>query len=281
MTKYIILTFIFIWSFTNVLKSQDLNGSSYFTLGSNSMQDKNYEDALTYFKLAIEQNEPNTKNATIEAGICCKILGNYKAAITFGKKALKYELTNYEKGRIYWLIGNSYGFMEDFNSAFKYFKLMKFTSDFYDIPVEFIFVKEGWYFLAQLDRDYIYYNKNRVKKIGNGKFKFWFKRYWDEKTMSEEDWKKIFEYGNDEQAVERRINEIKSERKYVSYSLTYEEYDLNNNRSRFLEAIDYDNKGNVIQQYNWENSSTSSWTNIVPGSVGELIYESLRSKFIK
>lgn len=245
------------------------------------MQEQNYEEALKNFELSIKYNEPKIKEATIEAGVCNKILGNYQEAIRFGKKASQYELSDWEKGRVYWLIGSAYGFLEDYKSAFNYFNLMKEASDFYDVPEEFKFVKEGWIYITQTGYDNIYYNKNTINKVGKSKIKIWLKWYWDEKSMNTDDWNKIYKYGNDSEAVDRRINEIMVERENVSYTLYFEEYDFSNNRSCLLEAVKYDNKGNVLSRISFENSSDKSWMNVIPGSVGELIYNTLKNKYNK
>lgn len=285
MIKEIIIVFLLVSLSPITILSQDTQSSLYYSLGSYSMQEYNYEEALKNFQLSIKYNEPKIKEATIESGVCNKILGNYQEAIKFGEKALQYELEDWEKGRVYWLIGVSYGFLEDYKTAFSYFELMKQSSNLYDIPEEFKSVKEGWYYITQSNYDNIYYNKNTIKKNEKGKINVWLKWYWDEKTMNEEDREKIFKYGNDTEAVNRRINEIMKERENVSYTLNYVEYDFINNQTRLLEAIKYDKKGNVLESISWENSEDdkvdSKWSNIVPGSVGEMVFNKLKNKYYK
>ena len=103
--------------------------------------------------------------------------------------------------------------------------------------------------------------------------------------MLEKDWVEVYKNGGDTQAVNQRINEITIERGYVSYTLTYKEYDFINNRTLLLELIKYDKKGNVLESNSFNNIGNtkvdSDWMNIVPGSVGETIFNALRKKFYK
>ncbi len=270
--------------FQTTILSQETINSLYYSLGSYSMQENKYEEALENFKLSIKLNEPKIKESTIEAGVCDNILGNYKEAIKYGEKALLYKLSDSEKGIVYWLLGKSYGFLENYKTAFTYFDLMEKVSNLYKIPIEFKFVKEGWIYITQSNYDNIYYNKNTIKKSEKGKIKIWLKWYWDGKTFNDEDLKKISEYGGDTTAVNRRINEIMTERENVSNTLYYEEYDFNNNRTSLLEILQSDNTGEIINNKSWFGNGTAqhsanNWSNVVPGSTGDFIFNILKNKF--
>ncbi|HSP87048.1 MAG TPA: tetratricopeptide repeat protein [Ignavibacteriaceae bacterium] len=286
MIKKISIVFLLVSMVPNITLPQETNGSLYYSLGENAMQINNYEEAIKNFKLSIKHNEPEIKKATIEICFCYKTMENFKEAINWGKKALLYDLTVFEKYAVYRAIALSYGYSGDDDNASKYFELIKeFVSD-YNIPGEWEFVKDGWYYIADSDYDAIYYNKNTIKKNGKGKIFIWLKWYWDGKGLHEEDWVKIYKNGNDtavvNQRTNERINEIMQDRENVSYTLKYYEYDFINNHRRLIELIEYDKKGNVLSSINFNNEKVDSeWSNIVPGSIGEKVFITLRQKFYK
>lgn len=266
----------------------DWQSSFHYFIGFKLMGENKIEEAFKHFQLSINQNEPEFIESIIRACECQKMLNNYREAIKYCKKALKYQLEDGKKGRVYELLGYSYGFLEDYKTAFQYFNLMKQASDLYDIPDEFIFIKDGWYFIAHSEYDYIYYNKSSVKNKGRGTINIWLKWYWDEIRLSYEDYTNI--YNNDisydySSAINKRIKEVKEERKNVKYSLCFYDYDFVNRRYRLLELIKYDTKGRVIESFSWQkspdNKIDSNWNSIVPGSVGEIIFNTLKRKFNK
>lgn len=240
-----------------------------------------YKLALEYLLNAVRNSEDYYELLYHKIGDCYLNLKNYNEALGWYKKEYNKSGKTYAGmltafHNIGWDLYNK----GNTKKAFKIFE--EATKYGFDFPSELKFEKEGWFFITRSNYDNIYYNKSSIKKIEKGKIKVWFKWYWDGQSMNDEDLNKIFYYGNDEAAVTRRIKEIMEERKNVSSSLTYEEYDFNNDRTRLLEVIEYDKNGevlNIVSFVNDENGKIeSSWKNIVPSSVGETIYTTLKNK---
>ena len=270
MKTYLILTNIL---FISVFLNAQTNDSNQM-VAETHFENSDYDSAAKYFLNAINNREDHYEQLYHRVADCYLKLENYTEALDWYKK----EHSN--SGEIYGGILTSYlkiGWeLYNKGNTKKAFKVFEEAKEYgLDFPSELKFEKEGWFFIVRSNYDNIYYNKSNIQKVGQKKIKVWFKWYWDEKSMTDEDWNKIFYYGNDETAVNRRISEIMEERKHVSFSLTYEEFDFNNNRTRLLEVIEYDKNGTVLNLVSFVNDENgkveSSWKNIVPNSVGETI----------
>lgn len=252
------------------------NTKSYFEMGEHARENQQFKEAIKYFNFAIQREDGNRPKAITNLCFCYWRIGDYSNAVKYGLKSLDFPLLDSELGPIYQYIGESYIKLNMLDKAFTYFDKGKKIDEIFGIPKEYRFLRDGWEYITTNGYDDIYYKKKSIVKLSAGKFKAWIKLYWNGLSMSNEDLEEVKSLGSISNALEIVRNRIYVKRGNTQFSLNLWEFDLINKKIRTASINKYDNLGNLIKYYSYENESdyvsNNDWDSIVPGTVGEEVF---------
>lgn len=222
---------------------------------------EDYKKALEYFKIS---------NEHYSLALCYARLNDHKKAIDQYNEEIK----NYEESfwggeedkkkylaEIYYNIGLSYVELKKYQQAFDSFEYSnsiyemegtKYLREVYRIASK----NPGWDVVNDSNTSIHLIDKKRVSKNGS-RIKAWIKSV-------------LCAFDKDISVIRLDyINSVGLEfDKYKNYnsSLIYIEFDCNKSQSRLLQKIDYDERGNTISSFNFNDNEFSV---IIPESIGE------------
>ena len=170
--------------FTSMIFSQS-DSSINYRLGQLSFDNENYNDALKYYLASYNNDENCNCNIQLEIGNIYRLLNNYQEALKWLKKSLSVNNQDHNLARIYYIHAECYENLSQHKSAIQNYKLAeKYGIPF---PFQYKFEDDGWYFITQSDRDYIFYKKKSIRKIGNGLYRFWSQWRWNPDEFRKEE----------------------------------------------------------------------------------------------
>jgi hypothetical protein len=120
------------------------------------------------------------------------------------------------------------------------------------------------YLLAGISDSYKFYiNTKTIKKDYEG-YKVWIVQYLYNNKIKERN----------------RCYRLYKDKRYLkfSYSLTYDVFDFDNQKFKFISTVNYDYDGNILYNY---SEDLTPWDYIVPGSVYEGVSKTLQEYILK
>ncbi len=103
--------------------------------------------------------------------------------------------------------------------------------------------------------------------------------YINTKTITKDDdgyhvWLAVYSYNN---RIKTRSHNTRSNKRKISrrllYSLEYYIIDLDESKSKMVSFVDYDNRGNILRNVNYDYSE---WSYTVPGTVFEAVTDTFK-----
>lgn len=280
--KKIIKIFVITISTYNLLNQeiifcQEFDQSKNLKLAEESYSKSDYKKAINYFLKAIENREGDYKRTCDRIGKSYTMLENYKDAIYWYKKGSNYPPgINGEMLIPYWRYSE---ILLKKNKIKEIIQLYKDGAKYgINAPAEYRFLEEGWFYLITSDRDDIYYNKEKIKRIGKNITRIWIKSYWDEQLTVEDEKASPTPFIYNESYEKSKKVEIYNEREQSRYNIALEEFDCENNKQRVLQITYFDKNGKPIKMYNFEKdykNDKDGWDYLLPDSIGEIVLKKI------
>lgn len=117
---------------------------------------------------------------------------------------------------------------------------------------------EKWQPYEKSEKESFFYDKTSIRKQSNGHIRVWIKIKGDDVSAY----------------IERRKKKYQKTEGYENYShsLYLWEFDCNSANAGLISAVDYDDKGKVLDLFNIDKKSLEM-TSVIPDSIGYLLYK--------